>query len=160
AALQAVSAADSSSTPSERRGTELGFAVFQQHCVGCHGNPAYERAPAPATLRSMSPERIYAALTTGVMKSVGDALSEEDRRRVAESLAGQLLGSAEAGAASAMPNRCRSNPPLRNPGKTDWNGWGNGPGNNRFQTTAGAGLTAAAVAHLKLKWAFGYPGGT
>ncbi len=71
----------------ERRGTEFGFAVFQQHCVSCHGNPAYERAPTPATLRSMSPERIYTALTTGIMKSVGDMLNEADRRRVAESLA-------------------------------------------------------------------------
>lgn len=87
----------------ERRGTELGFAVFQQHCVSCHGNPAYERAPDPATLRTMSAERIYTALTTGVMKSVGDTLSEEDRRRVSESLAGQLLGSAQAGDAGTMP---------------------------------------------------------
>ena len=60
----------------------------------------------------MSPERIYAALTTGVMKSVGDTLSEEDRRRVSESLAGQLLGTARAGDAGTMPNRCASNPPL------------------------------------------------
>ena len=21
--------------------------MFQQHCVSCHGNPAYERAPVP-----------------------------------------------------------------------------------------------------------------
>jgi polyvinyl alcohol dehydrogenase (cytochrome) len=144
----------------ERRGTELGFAVFQQHCVACHGNPAYERAPDPATLRTMSAERIYAALTIGLMKSVGDTLSEEDRRRVSESLAGQLLGSAQAGDAGTMPNRCSSNPPLRNVGKADWNGWGNGPENNRFQSAATAGLTGALVPHLKLKWAFGYPGGT
>jgi polyvinyl alcohol dehydrogenase (cytochrome) len=108
----------------------------------------------------MSPERIYAALTTGVMKSVGDTLSEEDRRRVAESLAGQLLGSGQAGDAGTMPNRCPSNPPLRNIGKADWNGWGNGLENNRFQSAAAAKLTAASVPHLKLKWAFGYPGGT
>src|SRR5579872_6740072 len=97
---------------SERRGTELGFAVFQQHCVSCHGNPAYERAPSPAALRSMSPERIYTALASGVMKSVGDSLTEEDRRRVSESLAGQLLGSEHTGDASSMPNRCAVNPPL------------------------------------------------
>jgi polyvinyl alcohol dehydrogenase (cytochrome) len=108
----------------------------------------------------MPPERIYAALTSGVMKSVGDTLSEEDRRRVSESLAGQLLGSAQTGDASSMPNRCTSNPPLRNVGQGGWNGWGNGAGNNRFQSTARAGLTAASVPHLKLKWAFGYPGGT
>ena len=35
-----------------------------------------------------------------------------------------------------------------------------GPGNDRFQSAAAAGLTEASVARLKLKWAFGYPGGT
>src|SRR5579862_6299110 len=144
---------------SERRGTELGFAVFQQHCVSCHGNPAYERAPSPAALRAMSPERIYAALTTGVMKSVGDILSDEDRRRVSESLAGQLLGSSQGGDADSMPNRCPDNPPLRVRPGDGWNGWGNGPRNTRFQPEP-AGLDAATVPGLKLSWAFGFPGGT
>ena len=152
-------AADSAAAP-ERRSTEFGFAVFQEHCVSCHGNPAYERAPSPTALRSMSPERIYTALTTGLMKSVGDTLSEEDRRRVSESLAGQLLGSAAAGEASKMPNRCASNPPLRARHDDGWNGWGNGLENARFQPASAAGLTADSVPHLQLKWAFGYPGGT
>jgi polyvinyl alcohol dehydrogenase (cytochrome) len=156
-------AADVSNKPTaipERRGTELGFAVFQQHCVSCHGNPAFERAPSPAALRSMSPERIYTALTTGIMKSVGDTLDEADRRRVAESLAGQLLGSSQAGDASTMPNRCANNPPLHDSGKSDWNGWGNGSENTRFQSAAASGLTPESVPHLQLKWAFGFPGGT
>ncbi len=144
----------------ERRGTELGFAVFQQHCVSCHGNPAFPHAPTPAALRSMTPERIYAALTTGVMKSVGDTLTEEDRRRVAESLAGQLLGSSRSGDASTMPNRCADNPPLLSLSGPGWNGWGNGLENHRFQSARAAGLSAASVGHLELKWAFGYPGGT
>jgi polyvinyl alcohol dehydrogenase (cytochrome) len=144
----------------ERRGTEFGFAVFQQHCMICHGNPAFERAPSPAALRAMTPERIYTALTTGVMKSVGDTLSEEDRRRVAESVAGQLLGSAQSGDAGNMPNKCPSNPPLRDLSGTGWNGWGNGIENHRFQSAEAAGITAVTVSNLKLKWAFGYPGGT
>src|SRR4029077_366625 len=41
-----------------------------------------------------------------------------------------------------------------------WNGWGNGIANHRFQSGAAAGLTATTVAGLKLKWAFGFPGGT
>jgi polyvinyl alcohol dehydrogenase (cytochrome) len=157
-AAGAALAADGSAP--ERRGTELGFAVFQQHCVSCHGNKAYERAPSPATLRTMSPERIYTALTTGIMKSVGDTLPDVDRRRVAESLAGQFLGSEKAGDVSAMQNRCSDNPPLHDVREQDWNGWGNGTANNRFQSAMAAGLTAANVANLKLKWAFGFPGGT
>ncbi len=156
--VQAAGAADSSAP--ERRGTELGFSVFQQHCVSCHGNPAYERAPTPATLRTMSPERILGALTTGIMKPVGDTLTDADRRRVAESLSGQFLGSAKAGDSAAMPNRCSDNPPLRDIEQHSWNGWGNGSDNHRFQSTEAAGLTAATLPNLKLKWTFGFPGGT
>lgn len=153
-------AAEATAPVPERNGTEFGFAVFQQHCSSCHGNPAFERAPPPTALRAMTPERIYTALTTGVMKSVGDTLTEQDRRRVAESLAGQLLGSGQTGDMSTMPNRCASNPPLHEINHDGWNGWGNGLANNRFQSSAAAGLTAASVPHLQLKWAFGYPGGT
>ncbi len=39
-----------------------------------------------------------------------------------------------------------------------WSGWG-GAGNTRFQSKAASGLTAADVPKLKLKWAFGLPGG-
>ena len=39
-----------------------------------------------------------------------------------------------------------------------WNGWGVNDNNTRFQEAAMAGLTAADVPRLKLKWAFGFPG--
>lgn len=39
-----------------------------------------------------------------------------------------------------------------------WNGWGVTPSNARFQSAAAAGLTAAGVGHLELRWAFGFPG--
>ena len=41
-----------------------------------------------------------------------------------------------------------------------WNGWGIDLTNSRFQNAKAAGLTAADVPKLKLKWAFGYPGVT
>ena len=44
---------------------------------------------------------------------------------------------------------------LQEPG---WNGWGNGAVNTRFQSSSQAGLTAADVPKLRLKWAFGFPG--
>src|SRR5215831_20454465 len=70
-------------------GTENGIAVFQTQCVSCHGNPNVERAPSPAALREMSPERILDALTTGVMKEQAAKLSDQDRRGVAEFMAGR-----------------------------------------------------------------------
>jgi len=102
--------------PSPATNTEFGFATFQQRCLGCHGNPAFEKAPSPAQLRQMSPDAIYASLTSGAMKAVvGDSLTDDERRRVAESISGRLLGSDTAGEASRMPNQCASNPPVADP---------------------------------------------
>jgi polyvinyl alcohol dehydrogenase (cytochrome) len=39
-----------------------------------------------------------------------------------------------------------------------WNGWGHDDFNARFQPADGAGISAAQVPQLKLKWAFGFPG--
>jgi polyvinyl alcohol dehydrogenase (cytochrome) len=146
------------STARTTAGTEVGFSVFQTRCMGCHGNPNVPRAPQPAAIRQMSPERIYDALTSGPMKGQGDALSEDQRRMVAVFMSGRPFGSLQQGDASQMPNRCASDPEMGAPDAArDWNGWGGNPSNDRFKT--GSGLTAADVPRLKLKWAFGYPGG-
>ena len=141
--------------------TEQGFAIFQQRCLGCHGNVAFEKATAPAALREMTPERILESLATGVMKSVGDTLTAEQRRLVSESVAGRLIGTSVNGDARAMPNVCATNPPftgvLAGP---SWNGWGADVSNTRFQPARAAALDAAQVPKLKLKWAFGFPNGT
>jgi len=142
-------------------GTESGFFLFQAHCTSCHGNPQIERAPAPEALRAMPPERIYAALGTGgVMAGPGAALSDAERRRIAEFMAGRPLGSAARGAAATMPNRCAHNPTVTDPNSHPlWNGWSSDSENSRFQPAVLAGIAASDVPHLRLKWAFGYPSG-
>src|SRR5579859_3719719 len=103
-------------------GTELGFGLFQERCMGCHGNPAVERAPSPAAIRQMPPERIYDALTSGVMKTQGGSLSDEQKRKSALFMSGRPLGSAREGDAKNMPNGCTVNPPLADPASgPEWN---------------------------------------
>jgi len=139
-------------------GTETGFAVFQTRCMGCHGNPNVPQAPQPSAIRQMSPERIYAALTTGPMQAQGASLSEDQKKMLAAFMSGRPLGSTRSGDYSAMGGHCPSNPAMGAPDRAaDWNGWSPGVDNARFQ--ARPGLTAAEVPHLKLKWAFGYPDG-
>jgi len=146
--------------PTPAAGTESGIATFQQRCMGCHGNPNVPQAPAPDVIRQMPPERIYDALTTGVMKPQGDALTDEQRKMLATFLSGRPLGSLKAGDAKDMPNRCASNPPLSDPSAgPEWNGWSPDGNNSRFQSAKAAGLTPDQVSRLKLKWAFGYPDG-
>src|SRR5260370_1422961 len=83
-------------------------------------------------------------------------LAAAQKKLIAEQLTERPMGAALAGQASTMPNRCASKPignPLATPG---WNGWGADAGNSRFQPEAAAGLTAARVPALRLKWAFGF----
>ena len=140
----------------------IGALVFQRSCSGCHvsagtGDGADPRAPKLETLRQFPPERILDALTSGKMQTQGAALSETDRREVSEWLSTQLLGAAKSGDAAAMPNRCA--PGLVMKAGPSWNGWGVDARNGRFQSAAAAGLTAANLPKLQLKWAFGMPGG-
>ena len=141
-------------------GTEAGFATFQTRCSACHGNPAVERAPSPNAIREMTPEKIYDALVSGTMQAQGQSLTDVQKRGVAEFMSGRPLGSARQGDAQSMPNKCAANPTLTDPARSaGWNGWGADLSNTRFQPAGAAGLTAAQVPQLKLKWAFGFPTG-
>jgi polyvinyl alcohol dehydrogenase (cytochrome) len=62
-------------------------------------------------------------------------------------------------ATATSTGQCTTQTPMANPASgPQWNGWGNGVANTRFQTAQQAGLTAAQIPNLKLKWAFGLAG--
>src|SRR5271166_3507247 len=68
----------------------------------------------------------------------------------------------EAGAGSLNGGVCASSSaafddPLSKP---HWNGWGVDPSQTRFQSSDMARLAESDLPRLKLKWAFGFPGGT
>ena len=90
-------------------------------------------------MKLMAPEKIYAALATGLMAPVvGNTMTDMEKRRVAETVSGRLLGSTGTGDAKAMSNHCASNPPLSDPAAGPaWNGWGADVGNTRFQNGEG-----------------------
>src|SRR6185436_17866215 len=122
-------------------------------------NPT-EKAPTGEVIREMSPERIYTSLTTGSMQMQSEGLNDGQKRVIAEFMSGRTLGSAAVGDAKNMPNKCPSNPAMSDPARGPaWNGWSADMSNTRFQSAQSAGLTAAQVPQLKLKWAFGLPAG-
>lgn len=109
---------------------------------------------------NLSPEAIYQSLSTGSMKSYASQLSDDEKKSIAEFLAGRPLREGSSGDASSMKNHCGSAPlgnPLQGP---VWNGWGVDVTNGRFQPASDAGLTLSQIPHLKLKWAFGFPNST
>src|SRR5580692_9606861 len=98
-----------------------GIAVFEEHCAQCHAAPAPDsRAPSRDSLRERTPESILDAMTSGAMMEQARSLTVEQRRQVAEYIAGRPLGATASGDASSMPNRCPaalSDRPLTDPAK-------------------------------------------
>ncbi|HYR82930.1 MAG TPA: PQQ-binding-like beta-propeller repeat protein [Terriglobia bacterium] len=137
---------------------EDGATIYTQNCAMCHdgGN---DRAPSRETLRQMSPERVLAALESGAMISMANRRSPAERRALAEFVTGKSF-SQPLDTTPASKALCTAAPggfanPLAGP---VWNGWGVTTSNTRYQGAAGAGLSAASVPRLKVKWAFGFPG--
>src|SRR5262249_22921038 len=111
--------------PSLRAQSQAGFRLFEQRCASCHQAVANAPgAPPAATLRRMSPEAVYAALTTGKHANLQGPTADE-KKAVSAYLGGRKVGMAEIGDASRMSNRCTANPPLGDISKKPmWNGWG------------------------------------
>jgi len=132
-----------------------GAAVFQANCASCHASAdaaQQARNPGIDTLRRLTPEAILNALLNGKMRIQAVALSDADRRAVAEFVGGRPLAPVVAGASVAP---CKSASPFRGPtGTSEWNGWGNGSSNTRFAKDGG--ISAKELPKLKLKWAFGF----
>jgi polyvinyl alcohol dehydrogenase (cytochrome) len=146
--------------------TPPGQVVLGHYCASCHDNPSTTtRAPDRRSLMKLTPEKIYATVTTGSMTVPAKDLTDEQKRAVAEYLGGRPLDLSDTGSAEKMPNRCTSNPPFTvadysNISKSaSWNGWSPDSANTRSPNGQAAGLSAAQIPQLKLKWAFGYPGG-
>jgi polyvinyl alcohol dehydrogenase (cytochrome) len=138
-----------------------GAAVFQRACASCHqaAAPGTTEAPSPEVLRGFTPEAIVNALTNGRMSVQGATLSPAEHRAVAQFLTGRAPAATAPAATAASSNRCTAATPATDPARgPNWMSWGNDATNARF--AAQAGLTAADLPRLKLKWAFGYAGAT
>jgi polyvinyl alcohol dehydrogenase (cytochrome) len=140
-------------------GAARGAVVFKEQCASCHEKPAADsQAPIVDALRTLTPEAVNNALTVGSMRLQGAVLPDADRRAVTEFLTGRWIA---IDPVVMTVGRCTSTPPMTDiDGETQWNGWGAGVTNTRFQPANRAGLSAAQVPKLTLKWAFGFPGAT
>jgi polyvinyl alcohol dehydrogenase (cytochrome) len=128
-----------------------GATLFQKNCATCHKTGGANRAPLPEALAHLPKDGIVASLTSGSMKAQGAALSAAERNAIADYLVAKNTDKVETARSNACPSAAA---PLAD--FTGWNGWGVDLANTRFQPAAVAGLKAADVPKLKLKWAFGF----
>lgn len=136
-------------------------ALWEQRCARCHDNPsaADPQPPSRQALMSMTARRVRDALTVGAMASMATGLSESQIFTLVQGLTGRPLDDVPISAES-MKNHCDTGARLGALTGAQWNGWSPGAQDGaRFQPAAAAGLTAEQLPRLKLKWAFGFPGG-
>src|SRR5215471_21173274 len=120
--------------PAQRLSESTGVNLFKNNFTKCHGITPVEHAPTEATIKQMSPERIYAAITTGSMRENAASLSDGDKRLLAEYMAGRKLDKEDAGDMKNMPYGCATHPQVKDMSAPAWNGVGaifSTPGSNR-----------------------------
>ncbi|NBA87732.1 PQQ-binding-like beta-propeller repeat protein [Emticicia sp. CRIBPO] len=129
----------------------LGKDIYQNKCSVCHTKGGVEGAPGQELLSGMSSKAIYAALITGKMKVQGQALTDTERKAVAQWLTGRALTDTK------LPSEAYTKFYL--PQKVSYeSGWGGNPEGTGFVKYSG--INADNVGSLKLKWAFAFPEGT
>ena len=136
-----------------------GVNQYFNNCASCHEStdPGHQ-APTTGVLKQMTPEHVLDVLTSGSMRPNAAALSDQDKRLIAEWVGGRKIDADAVGSIEKMTNVCSTHSPVRESNAPAWNGWGADLRNTRSQTAAAAGLTPAQVSRLQLKWAFGFPG--
>ena len=133
-----------------------GAAVYTTNCARCH-EESLPRMPTRDALRERSARQIQTAVTSGVMRPFGSGLTAQERRAVAEFLAGEPAGTLDA-PLPGLPESAYCSSPIETTvdlSVSAWNGWGVDLNNRRFQPEPGFSMDN--IRQLRLKWAFGFP---
>jgi len=153
AAIIAVIVTATTATGADTRPALSGAQVYAQRCASCHDQTG-TRTPPRESLTRLSPQRILRTLDFGLMMSVAYPMRREEREAVAG-----FLGKGRDDVAPPPSALCKADHPiLASTTASAWASWSPAPDNMRFQPAAAAGLTAAQLGGLKLKWAFGFAG--
>lgn len=127
--------------------------LFTTACATCHLDNGSSRAPDLTHLGSMTPRSIIASLETGKMQSQGSALTREQKIALAE-----YITQREFSTAHKPLNFCNDSESKIKDVK--YSGWGGNLEGTGFISESVAQLSKDAIPNLKLKWSFGFEGGT
>lgn len=151
-----VAASNADQFATTRAETGPGANVYAAYCAECH-DKNLPKVPNKGILQMLAGKTVYAALTTGIMRTQGQNLSDDEKRAVAE-----YLTSKKVSAVPSTPPVKMCAEPLRSFDDTAMSngaGWGLTAGSTHFVPESVAAIRKGNLAHLKLKWAFAYPDG-
>ena len=144
-------------TPGPLAQSAAAAQIVQSQCATCHGTEQSGRTPSRFSLALLTPRAIVSALEDGVMRAEGARLTRDQRVAVAEFLTGRTMG------ANRLPESAycatRGFAPLALDA-VSWMGFGGSLEGRGFQDAARAGIDAADVPRLELRWAFAFPDAT
>src|SRR6185436_2467 len=111
-----------------------GADLYKRTCAQCHDNGT-NRAPNRDSFKSLSAERVLAAMETGSMITMANNRTAAERRAIAEFLTGKPIGSplVTTPPVAAMCTASSNFNPNAGP---RWTGWGQNTSNTRFQDGA------------------------
>jgi polyvinyl alcohol dehydrogenase (cytochrome) len=136
-----------------------GQAVYDRACAACHNAPEPGSRAAPvASLRQMDARTLRTALTTGVMKGIGDSLAPDDLRAVVDYLAAKPKPVSDDWVDAARCPADRRSVDVSAPIPSA--GFGINADNRRRLTAGQSGLTTASLARLRPAWALAIPNAT
>jgi len=130
------------------RGNQM-QSLYNARCGSCHDG-SVPKAPHQVKFQLIGADAIYASLTKGLMQPNAAGIDDQTLRALANFLGG------ETAEASQKVVRCESTTVDRATPRLS--GWGFTAENTRFIDGKIAGLRAADVPNLELKWAFAFPG--
>lgn len=130
-----------------------GATIYRTNCAICH-NGAVAEAPRFESLQRLSSGTIVETLRSGVMKQQGAALTDEQKRLVADyiSTVGNEKSSTAAGRCVEEQTISSAKPQVSN--------WGMGLENRRYIDDRHVQVNAADAAQLTLDWVFAFPDAT
>jgi polyvinyl alcohol dehydrogenase (cytochrome) len=135
------------------RATHPGGPIYRAHCAACHEG-GVPKAPHRQLLSMMPAEAILKAMNGGIMAKMAAGLNQLQRRQIAEYLTGvEYDSSSKTRETWKCIGKAARFDMLAPPATAGW-----GYDTRRFIAAADAGLNAAEVTRLKLKWAFAFPG--
>ena len=127
--------------------------LFSNQCATCHYGNGTTSAPSVVHLSAMTPRSIVSSLESGKMQIQGKLLSRDQKIGIAEML--------------TLRKYSENKPPLNLCDSDDlqlsnvrYFGWGGDKEGTGYIKASVAKLSQKQVSRLKLKWAFGFDGGT